>query len=145
MWLKNRSLLKAIELVEKRFYSHFREYFTETSFPGSRESEELLGTFNIHVQQGGESMENIMKIFHILREHPDTALFVQAVPSYCCPAMITEAMNRDIERVTGVPVVSITYDGTGAIQNDKIIPYLLYRSGSDETVLQREHTGAFLE
>ncbi|MDY7027720.1 MAG: CoA activase, partial [Spirochaetota bacterium] len=145
MWLKNRSLLKAIELVEKRFYSHFREYFTETSFPGSRESEELLRTFNIHVQQGGESMENILKIFHILREHPDTALFVQAVPSYCCPAMITEAMNRDIERVTGVPVVSITYDGTGAMQNDKIIPYLLYRSGSDETVLQREHTGAFPE
>lgn len=94
-------------------------------------------------KQGGESMENILKIFPILREHPDTALFVKAVPSYCCPAMITEAMNRDIERITGVPAVSITYDGTGATQNDKIIPYLLYRSGSDETILYREHTGVF--
>ena len=43
-------------------------------------------------------------------------------------------MNRDIERVTGVPVVSITYDGTGTPQNDRIVPYLAYRSGKPHSV-----------
>ena len=40
--------------------------------------------------------------------------------------MITEAMARAIERQTGVPVVSITYDGAGGSKNDVIIPYLQY-------------------
>jgi hypothetical protein len=40
--------------------------------------------------------------------------------------MVTEAMARDIERLTGVPVVSITYDGTGQYMNDVIVPYVKY-------------------
>ncbi|MFW6361405.1 MAG: acyl-CoA dehydratase activase [Spirochaetota bacterium] len=127
VWLKNRSLLKAIEMVERRFYSKLQGSYDELNTLNNRESEELLKKFNLRVQHDGESMENILKIFHIIKEQPDTALFVQAVPSFCCPALITEAMNRDIERVTGVPVVSITYDGTGTPQNDRIIPYLAYQ------------------
>jgi hypothetical protein len=40
--------------------------------------------------------------------------------------MVTEAMGRDIERLTGVPVVSITYDGTGQYRNDVLVPYVRY-------------------
>jgi hypothetical protein len=40
--------------------------------------------------------------------------------------MVTEAMARDIERLTGVPVVSITYDGTGQYMNDVIVPYVQF-------------------
>lgn len=39
---------------------------------------------------------------------------------------VTEAMTRRIELVTGIPVVSITYDGTGGVRNDAVIPYLKY-------------------
>jgi hypothetical protein len=35
-------------------------------------------------------------------------------------------MARKIEKKTGIPVVSITYDGTGGNKNDVIIPYLNY-------------------
>jgi hypothetical protein len=35
-------------------------------------------------------------------------------------------MARRIEDVTGVPVVPITYDGTGGRKNDILIPYLKY-------------------
>jgi hypothetical protein len=35
-------------------------------------------------------------------------------------------MGRDIERQTGIPVVSITYDGTGSPKNEVIIPYIQY-------------------
>ena len=33
-------------------------------------------------------------------------------------------MAKEIENKTGVPVVSITYDGTGGNKNEAIIPYL---------------------
>jgi hypothetical protein len=35
-------------------------------------------------------------------------------------------MARDIQRLTGVPVVSLTYDGTGQYRNDAIVPYLTF-------------------
>jgi hypothetical protein len=35
-------------------------------------------------------------------------------------------MARAIEKRTGVPVVSITYDGTGRSTNDAIVPYVRY-------------------
>ena len=33
-------------------------------------------------------------------------------------------MTGEIERVTGVPVVTINYDGTGAFKNDALVPFL---------------------
>jgi hypothetical protein len=35
-------------------------------------------------------------------------------------------MARRIEQVTGVPMVSVTYDGTGGSCNDAVVPYLKY-------------------
>ena len=64
-----------------------------------------------------------------MRAHPGLSLFVQASPAFCCPSMVTEAMTRDIERLTGVPVVSITYDGTGQYHNEVIVPYVKYALG----------------
>ena len=87
-------------------------------------AEEFLRAFGIRTEHAGESFENLLKIHHLVRAHPDLALFVQASPAFCCPSMVTEAMTRDIERLTGVPVVSITYDGTGQYQNEVIVPYL---------------------
>jgi hypothetical protein len=38
--------------------------------------------------------------------------------------------------VTGVPVVSVTYDGTGASPNDAVIPYLKFpRRRRDKAVV----------
>ena len=42
-------------------------------------------------------------------------------------------MTRDIERLTGVPVVSITYDGTGQYQNEGIVPYVKYAAAAQVT------------
>jgi hypothetical protein len=78
------------------------------------------------LEHAGESMDNLLKIYYTLKYHPDLSLFVQASPAFCCPALVTEAMASGIERVTGVPVVSVTYDGIGGSKNDVIIPYLAY-------------------
>ena len=91
--------------------------------PGYLEKIERLG---LRSELEGECFDNAIKIFRILDEHPDTAFFVQANPAFCCPSIITEAMAREIEAVTGVPIVTITYDGTGAPKNDAIVPYLSF-------------------
>jgi hypothetical protein len=40
---------------------------------------------------------------------------------------VTEAMKSRIEEITGIPVVTIEYDGTAGLKNEDIIPYLKYR------------------
>jgi hypothetical protein len=88
--------------------------------------EKILSEFNIRIENTGESMDNILKIYYIKKYYPDVSLFVQTSPSFCCPGMVTEAMAREIEKTTGVPVATITYDGTGGNKNEIIIPYLTF-------------------
>ena len=63
------------------------------------------------------------------------SLFIQTNPSYCCPSLVTEAMASKIEEVTGIPVVTIEYDGTAGIKNEDVIPYLKYRRERSEAIL----------
>ena len=56
----------------------------------------------------------------------EVALFIQTSPAFCCPSLVTEAMVRTIESITGVSVVCVTYDGTCVNKNNAIIPYLAY-------------------
>jgi len=91
-------------------------------------------------------MENILKVFYIKRHYPDVSLFVQTSPAFCCPSLITEAMAKEIEDKTGVPVVSITYDGTGGNKNEAIIPYLKFprKMEDQQTVKKAPRQKAFL-
>ena len=41
-------------------------------------------------------------------------------------ARLVKQMTREIEEKTGVPMVSVTYDGTGGAKNEVILPYLEY-------------------
>jgi len=124
--VKFKSIRAAVELLEKRYFTHFEKYVDRPVVSDGSHVEEILARFNIRIEQEGESLENILKLFHILKEHPDISLFVQTNPAFCCPALVTEAMARDIERETGVPIVTLTYDGTGTPVNDRLIPYLKY-------------------
>jgi predicted nucleotide-binding protein (sugar kinase/HSP70/actin superfamily) len=119
------ALLKLAEMMERNYYGVLSkmEWNAVETHP---DFEAFQSRFHIRVEQEGESFDNMLKIFHILREHPDVSLFVQANPAFCCPSLITEAMRSEIEEVTGVPVISITYDGTGSYKNGVIAPYLRY-------------------
>ncbi|MCF7929712.1 MAG: hypothetical protein K9L68_13700, partial [Spirochaetales bacterium] len=123
-FIKNRSLLAVLEAVEKRYLNYFREFTVDSQFFNNKQTEKELGSFRIHLEQEGESFDNALKIFYLLKQFPDISLFVQTNPAFCCPSMVTEAMSGTIEEITGVPVVTITYDGTGSSRNDLIVPYL---------------------
>ncbi|MBP7735604.1 MAG: CoA activase [Spirochaetes bacterium] len=119
-------LTKVVTVLNKRYYRYFNQVLPGGDFRLLDDAEEVLTKFGLSIYHTGESMENIMKIFHIIEQHPDLSLFVQTNPAYCCPSMVTEAMADRIEQLTGIPIVTIEYDGTTASRNEDVIPYLKY-------------------
>jgi predicted nucleotide-binding protein (sugar kinase/HSP70/actin superfamily) len=119
-----RVMLASIKIMEERYYKQFKKYLGNKPVVNPLRLERQLAKFNITPYHSGESYENILKIFYILENYPDTSLFVQTNPAFCCPALVTEAMAQEIRRITGVPIVTLTYDGTGGYKNDIVITHL---------------------
>ena len=122
--LKYGSMLAVVDLIERRFKRFFPNFIRDDKPPKKNDIEAELARFNVSLFHEGESYENLLKIMHIQKQHPDIALFVQTNPAFCCPSLITEAMSGEIERVTGVPVVTVTYDGTETSTNSVVVPYI---------------------
>jgi predicted CoA-substrate-specific enzyme activase len=130
---KMRVLYAAMKLLASGTYRPFERFLGRRQTAPRRDSDEILSPFGLRSEHAGESYDNLLKIFHIIGEHPDLRLFVQVSPAFCCPALVTEAMSRDIQRVTGIPVVSLTYDGTGQYKNDAVVPYLSFPPGREHS------------
>jgi predicted CoA-substrate-specific enzyme activase len=124
--LSSKALLAELIRREKRYLRLFNRVLDEPEARFDQSPAKILSEYNICLENTGESMDNILKIYYTLKYHPDISLFVQASPAFCCPALVTEAIANEIQRKTGIPIVSITYDGTGGPKNDVIIPYLKY-------------------
>jgi predicted nucleotide-binding protein (sugar kinase/HSP70/actin superfamily) len=127
-YVKIKFLKSLIPLVEDKYKKYFYKYNGAVTVINSGETDEWLNRFGLNIMHRGESFENILKIHALVKQHPDLDLFIQTNPSYCCPSLVTEAMTSRIEELTGVPVVTIEYDGTTGIKNEDIIPYLNYRN-----------------
>jgi len=124
--LSSKAIMTAAGILEKRVYRPF-EPLLGAALPRYDDSpRQILSRFGVRIEHTGESMDNLLKVHYLTRDYPDLSLFVQVSPAFCCPSLVTEAMARKIEQVTGIPVASITYDGTGGIKNDAVIPYLCY-------------------
>jgi predicted nucleotide-binding protein (sugar kinase/HSP70/actin superfamily) len=126
-YIKTKFLRSLIPLVEDKYQKYFAKYVGENISTSSKDVDAWLDKFGVSVLHRGESMENLLKIYNLIRQYPDIDLFIQTNPSYCCPSLITEAMTSRIEEMTGVPVVSIEYDGTMGFKNEDVIPYLKYK------------------
>jgi predicted CoA-substrate-specific enzyme activase len=124
--LSHKTILATMSRLEKGYARIFNRILDEPEFVYDEQPEKILAEYNISVENTGESMDNILKIHYIKKHYPDVALFVQACPALCCASLITEAMKDEIQKKTGVPVVSVRYDGTGGNKNTIIIPYLKY-------------------
>ncbi len=120
----SKAILAGLKLKEKKCYEPFEKYLGKQSETDPKRFEKHLVKFNVTKEHSGESYDNILNIFYLLENHPDISLFVQTNPAFCCPSLITEAMADYIREITGIPMVTITYDGTSEFKNDLIIPYL---------------------
>jgi predicted nucleotide-binding protein (sugar kinase/HSP70/actin superfamily) len=126
-YVKTKFLKSLIPLVEENYAHVFNRIFGEPDMETITEFDEWLNKFGLNLFHRGESLENILKIHELIHQHPDIDLFIQTNPSYCCPSLVTEAMTPRIEELTGIPVVTIEYDGTSGFKNEDIIPYMKYR------------------
>lgn len=121
-----KPMMGALATMERWYYGHFERVLGEPAVAFRDDPAEILARFGVRLDHEGESQDNLLKTWYISRQHPDLALFVQLSPGFCCAALVTEAMSARIREVTGVPVLSITYDGTGGNRNEAILPYLMY-------------------
>lgn len=122
--MSNGALLVAMQQMEKKYYKYFEPILGTSIFTIEKSLERVLPEYGIQPEHTGESMDNILKIHHLISEHPDLKVLVQTNPSFCCPGLITEAMTQKIESEINVPIVSITYDVSGGSKNHVIIPFL---------------------
>ena len=123
--LSSKALLATVTRLEKSYLKYFHKILEPA--PAYEENPlKILKEYNVRIEHTGESMDNLLKIYYTKKQYPDVALFVQTSPAFCCPSLVTEAMAKTIEKKTGVPMVSITYDGTSSNWNDAIVPYLTY-------------------
>ena len=126
--LTSKALISTVTRLEKIYHKYFGQILENPAPEYYERPEKILSEYNVRIEHTGESMDNLLKIFYIKKHYPDVSLFVQTSPAFCCPSLVTEAMAKDIEKKTGVPIVSITYDGTSANKNEAVIPYLTYLS-----------------
>jgi predicted CoA-substrate-specific enzyme activase len=124
--LSGKALMATVTQLEKTYYKYFQRILKEPEPVYGESPQKILAGYNIRIENAGESMENILKIYYLKKYHPDIALFVQTSPAFCCPSLVTEAMAGRIEKVTRTPIVAITYDGTGGNKNEVITPYLAF-------------------
>lgn len=137
--LSSKAILATMMRLEKRYGSIFDRVLGQSLHSYDDLPKDILAPYNIAVENTGESMDNILKIHYIRKHYPEVSLFIQASPSLCCASLVTEAMKTEIEKNTGVPVVSVIYDGTGGNKNSVIIPYLRFgaRSKVEEKLLNQ--------
>ena len=128
--------MATISRLERTYYHMFEPLLKEPMATFDDPPEAILAQYGVRIEHTGESLDNLLKVHYIKKHYPNVTLFVQASPAFCCPSLVTEAMARRIEEVTGVPVVPITYDGTGGRKNDVIIPYLKYPRSLDPRFLR---------
>ncbi|OHD15197.1 MAG: hypothetical protein A2Y38_04800, partial [Spirochaetes bacterium GWB1_59_5] len=126
IFLTTTALMAASKVLEKAYYRVFDRLLEEVDPEFDDPAKDILARYGVLEENSGESAENLLKTWYLKKHFPDLSLFVQLSPVFCCAGMVTEAMNAQIETVTGVPVLSLIYDGAGGSKNDALAPYLRY-------------------
>ena len=124
----NKFLVEVLESTERRFYQAANPVLQEDVHSCNGEINDWLKKYYISLNHGGETAHNILKIFSLLHHYQHITLFIHVNPLFCCPAMISEALFKTIEKDIGIPIVSLVYDGTTVRRNESLAPYLHYIS-----------------
>ncbi len=124
--LRHKVLIEILEKLERKIYRIAQAVLNE-GFPEMDEDlMDRLAQYSLTIDHGGETSQNILKIYSLIKHYPDIKLFINANPIFCCPGLVSEAIFRKVERDIGIPIVSINYDGTRTPHNDILAPYIHY-------------------
>jgi predicted nucleotide-binding protein (sugar kinase/HSP70/actin superfamily) len=124
----NKILAEVLETAERRYYQVARDIL-QVDFPTFDNAIfDYLNKYHVSLSHGGETAQNILKIFSLLHDYQDISLLIHVNPLFCCPALVSEAMFKTIEKDIGIPIVSLMYDGTNVQRNESLAPYLHYIS-----------------
>ena len=79
------------------------------------------------MNHGGETAQNVLKVFALLQHYPDLALILHVNPIFCCPGLVSDSVFKAVENDIGIPIVfDSSTDGTAAKKNEALAPYLHY-------------------
>ncbi|MFP4474110.1 MAG: acyl-CoA dehydratase activase [Desulfatibacillaceae bacterium] len=126
VWAANAAFLTAASAYEPLVRKQADPVLGARKKHGRPDPDKVLEQYGVRVEHSGESLDNLLKAHTLAEEHPGLRLFVQVSPAFCCPSLVTEAMSRRIAKNTGVPVVSVTYDGATGDKNEVVVPYVEY-------------------
>ncbi len=121
-----KMMIEILEQFEKRFYNITKKIIDE-EFPSLDDTILLpLKEYNLSLKHGGETAQNIIKIYSMLHHYPDISMFIHVNPLFCCPGLVSESIFKQVEKKVGIPIISIIYDGTMNNKNDLLAPHLYY-------------------
>ncbi|MBN2441938.1 MAG: hypothetical protein JXJ04_11345, partial [Spirochaetales bacterium] len=124
--LSVKLLISFIATLEKNYSKYFSEILHEPPINWEFDYKKVLRSYKVKIGQNGESSDNLLILNGIKNHYPGIRLFVQTMPAFCSAGIVTEEMNGLIEKTTGIPVVTLNYDGTHKNQNEKLIPYMKF-------------------
>ena len=113
LWLFSRKLISMAQPILGNGLCHLR-----------KDPLDYLQPYAFTMRHHGETAENLLKVFYLCETCHDLKFIVNVNPLFCCPGLISEAIYQKVEQDIGIPIVSITYDGTQADKNRVLRPYL---------------------
>ncbi|MBI5375748.1 MAG: hypothetical protein HZA77_09945 [Candidatus Schekmanbacteria bacterium] len=122
--LRDKVAYNTLQLFSKKIISIAAPILQNGTCQLKRDPLEYLIKYGFNVRHGGETAENLLKAYYLYENCSDLKFIVNVNPIFCCPGLISEAIYKKVEKDIGIPIVSITYDGTTSDKNRVLRPYL---------------------
>jgi predicted nucleotide-binding protein (sugar kinase/HSP70/actin superfamily) len=122
--LRDKALYGALSLFGRKLTKIARPLLGDEGPTLNHDPLTYLQHHGLSIRHGGETSENLLKVYYLHENYPDLKLIVHVYPLFCCPGLISEAIYKKVERDLAIPIVSIAYDGTQADKNKILEPYL---------------------
>jgi len=124
--LTNKVLFNALNLFGSRLREIAKPILGPSDCRLQHSPESYLKDYHLELKHGGETTENLLKVFYLKETYGHLKFIINVNPIFCCPGLISEAIYKRVENDIDIPILSILYDGTQADKNSVLKPYLHY-------------------
>jgi predicted CoA-substrate-specific enzyme activase len=124
--LKDKMVYKMANIFNRKLEAIAKPILYDRLCEPKHGSLDYLQKHFLTTKHSGETVENLLKVYYLKNNYPDLKLFVNVNPIFCCPGLISETIYKKVEKEIGIPIISITYDGTQTDKNRILNPYLYF-------------------